>query len=266
MVRETQLYTLNILPRRLPKVVVSEEHFVLKDLPFYVKAHETNAQAHQERLSHREERRQEGTLRRAPGEKRRAPSPPACPPVQKKKRTLTKGIVIWSPFPSSLSTSTPPALDSPILASEGAPSFSEHDLRDSGFKPSVPEPKHLPLLVSNKPTAEKPDPSCSQLTSSALMVIEKSAAERLGPSHPKPESLAIVVLDNSAVERPIPPYELSIGFGEKLHKRLYETIKIGSTSVQGDQLEWAQKEPERKIPPALVVSPDVASFGDVLAA
>lgn len=173
VVWETQLYTLNILPRRLPKVVVSGEHFVLKDLPFYAKAHETDAQAHQERLSHREERRQEGTLRRAPGEKRRAPSPPACPPVQKKKRTLTKGIVIWSPFPSSLSTSTPPALDSPILASEGASSFFGHDLHDSGFKPSIPEPEHLPLLVSNKPAAENPDPSFSQLTSSALMVIEK---------------------------------------------------------------------------------------------
>lgn len=179
---------------------------------------------------------------------------------------MTKGIVIWSPFPSSLSTSTPPALDSPILAFEGASSFSEHDLCDAGFKPSVPEPEHLPLLVSNKPAAEKPDPSCSQLTSSALMVIEKLAAERLGPSRPEPESLAIVVLDNSAVERPILPYELRIGFGEKLHKRLYETIEIGSTSVQGDQPEWAQEEPEKKIPPALVVSPDVASFGDVLAA
>lgn len=74
-----------------------------------------------------------------------------------------------------------------------------------------------------------------------------------------------MVLDNSAVERPIPPYDLRIGFGEKLHKRLYETIEIGSTSVQGDQPEWAQEEPGRKIPPAPVVSPDVALFGDVLA-
>lgn len=266
VVRETQLYTLNILLRRLPKVVVSGEHFVLKDLPFYTKAHETDSQAHQERLSHREERRQEGTLWRAPGEKRRAPSPPACPPVQKKKRTLTKGIVIWSLFPSSLSTSTPPTLDSPILASEGASNFSRHDLHDSGFKPSVPKPEHLPLLVSNKPVVEKPDPSCSQLTSSVLIVIGKSAAERLGPSRPELESLAIAVLDNSVIERPIPPYDLRIGFSEKLHKRLYETIEIGSTSVQGDQPEWAQEEPGRKIPPVPVVSLDVESFGDVLAA
>lgn len=45
VVRETQSYTLNILPRRLPKVVVSEEHFVLKDFPFYVKAREVDAKS-----------------------------------------------------------------------------------------------------------------------------------------------------------------------------------------------------------------------------
>ncbi|RVW82801.1 hypothetical protein CK203_051162 [Vitis vinifera] len=33
--REPQPYVLNILPRRLPKEVVSGEHFVLPDLPFY---------------------------------------------------------------------------------------------------------------------------------------------------------------------------------------------------------------------------------------
>ena len=45
------------------------EHFVLKDLPFYERAHEADAKARQERLNQREEKRQEGTLRKAPGEK-----------------------------------------------------------------------------------------------------------------------------------------------------------------------------------------------------
>ena len=35
VVREPQSYITNILPRKLPKKVVSVEHFVLKDLPFY---------------------------------------------------------------------------------------------------------------------------------------------------------------------------------------------------------------------------------------
>ena len=66
VVREPQPYVLNILPRRLPKVVVSGEHFVLKDLPFYERASEANAKARQECLDQREEKRQEGTLRKTP--------------------------------------------------------------------------------------------------------------------------------------------------------------------------------------------------------
>ena len=38
VVREPQPYVLNIFPKRLPKVVVPGEHFVLKDLPFYKRA------------------------------------------------------------------------------------------------------------------------------------------------------------------------------------------------------------------------------------
>ena len=35
VVRESQEYIINILPRKLPKKVVPEEHYILKDLPFY---------------------------------------------------------------------------------------------------------------------------------------------------------------------------------------------------------------------------------------
>ena len=43
---EPQLYVLPIIPRQLPKVVVLGEHFVLRDLPFYKEACETDAKAH----------------------------------------------------------------------------------------------------------------------------------------------------------------------------------------------------------------------------
>ena len=42
---------------------------MLKDFPFYEKAHEVYAKACQEHLDQREEKRQEGTLRKTPGEK-----------------------------------------------------------------------------------------------------------------------------------------------------------------------------------------------------
>lgn len=42
---EPQPYVLPIIPRRLSKVVVPEEHYVLKDLPFYKEAREADARA-----------------------------------------------------------------------------------------------------------------------------------------------------------------------------------------------------------------------------
>ena len=91
VVREPQPYVLNILPRRLPKVVVPGEHFVLKDLPFYKRACEADVKARQERFDQREEKRQKGTLRKTPGEKGpgekgRNSSPTVCPPAAKKKK------------------------------------------------------------------------------------------------------------------------------------------------------------------------------------
>ena len=86
VVREPHPYITNILPRRLPKRVVSWEHFVLKDLPFYERARKANTKARQERLNQQEEKRQKGTLRKAPGEKGRDSSPAAFPRPQKKRR------------------------------------------------------------------------------------------------------------------------------------------------------------------------------------
>lgn len=43
VVRESQPYILNIIPRWLPKTVVAGEYFVLKDLLFYAEAREADA-------------------------------------------------------------------------------------------------------------------------------------------------------------------------------------------------------------------------------
>ena len=106
-----QSYVINILPRRLPKFVVPEEHFVLKDLPFYERAREADTKARQERLDQREEKRQEGTLKKAPGEKGCDSSPAACPLATKEKKkkktkkTIAQALRIVSPTPDILSSS-----------------------------------------------------------------------------------------------------------------------------------------------------------------
>lgn len=91
VIQVSQSYVLNIIPRRLPKKVVAGEHFVLKDLSFYMEAREADTQARQEHLNQREEKRQEGTLWRALGEKRPMPFPPASTLAEKKKKGSYQG-------------------------------------------------------------------------------------------------------------------------------------------------------------------------------
>ena len=86
--------------------MVSGEHFVLRDLPFYEEAREADAKARQERLEQREEKRQEEKLRRAPGEMGRVSPSVAHPPTEKKKKTIVKAIKVATPTPESSSTST----------------------------------------------------------------------------------------------------------------------------------------------------------------
>ena len=121
VIREPQSYILPIIPRWFPKVVVSGEHFVLKDLPFYEEAHKADATACQERLDQREEKRQERKLRRAPGEKSRASFSAAYPPVKKKKLSekavKASALIPVSPSASTLSAST--STDSSVPASKG---------------------------------------------------------------------------------------------------------------------------------------------------
>ena len=89
--QEPKPYVLNILPRRLPKEVVAEEHFVLQDLPFYAAVRKADARSRKARLNKREVKRQEGRLRKALGGKRPASSPLAGAPAKKKKKVSNKG-------------------------------------------------------------------------------------------------------------------------------------------------------------------------------
>lgn len=95
--------------------MVPEEHFVLRDLPFYEEAREADTKARQERLEQRENRRQDGTLWRAPGEKGHMQSATAHLPTEKKKKmALVKVTKAPTPAPTSPSTSSPFALDSSV--------------------------------------------------------------------------------------------------------------------------------------------------------
>ncbi|KAL6330695.1 hypothetical protein AAG906_009123 [Vitis piasezkii] len=70
VVRESQEYVINILPRKMPKEVVPGEHYTLKELPIYMEAKEVDAENRRKLLEERDKKKSEGTIRKAPDETR----------------------------------------------------------------------------------------------------------------------------------------------------------------------------------------------------
>ena len=82
--RDSELYAVPTVPRFAPRVLVTDKHFVLKDLPFYEEARAADTKARQDRLDKREKKHQERTLRQAPGVGHPVASSTAHPPIKKK--------------------------------------------------------------------------------------------------------------------------------------------------------------------------------------
>ncbi|KAJ9687280.1 hypothetical protein PVL29_015957 [Vitis rotundifolia] len=151
VIQEPQSYVLPIIPKRLPKVVVLGEYYVLKDLPFYEEACEADAKA-------------QGTLRRALSENGRISSSATCPPVKKKKSSV-KAVKTSVPAPASPFASTPSAstsTDSSAPTLEVNLDLSNSGQSDSGILYSEPEPIALgainePKLEEGMPTDLRPD-------------------------------------------------------------------------------------------------------------
>ena len=270
----SQPYTLNIIPRRLPKKVVSGEHFILQDLSFYTEARDADAQACQERLSQREVKRQEGTLRRAPGEKRPASLPPTRHSVEKKKMVPIKGIVIRSPVPSSaFASSSESGLPRRVPGQYGSgPSISAFERlalpveeEPSVDQPDSPRPDQddMQLLVENKPAGEEVGPSCFDPALPATIPIEEPGVERLGSPPCGPDSLALVPVDEPTLERSIPPCDLTTEFCERLQQCLHETIEVSCSSIRGEHPEEVRLEIARESPSGPVLISDDDSSGGV---
>lgn len=125
-----------------------------------------------------------------------------------------------------------------------------------------PDPDDLPLLIVDESATEEVDLSCSELAPFAIIAIEESATERLGSSPCKPDSLVIVIIDEPAVKRPIPLRDLTVGFGVRFQKRLYETIELSCSIAlvehpKGVQLEVVGEDPSRPVSFWMMIRPAV---------
>ncbi|RVW53142.1 hypothetical protein CK203_080642 [Vitis vinifera] len=169
VVRESQTYIINILPRKLPKKLVSGEHYVLKDLQFYKEVKKADAQKRQTLLDDREGRRKEGTLRKAPGKKRSTPSSLAGAPAKKKNRRRLEVTIRESEVPPLPSVLSGPG----HLAS----------LNHSG--PSQLVVERLALLAEettsiNQPGSPHPDADAAEASCEAALPLSAPPREEVG--------------------------------------------------------------------------------------
>ncbi|RVW37689.1 hypothetical protein CK203_109471 [Vitis vinifera] len=92
VVRESQEYVINILPKKLSKdEIVPGEHYTVKELPLYQEAKEADAERRRKLLENRDQRKNEGTIRKAPGQKRGPDSPPKKTPAKRRKLVKKHG-------------------------------------------------------------------------------------------------------------------------------------------------------------------------------
>ena len=100
VVRESQEYVINILPRKLAKdEIVPGEHYSLKELPLYQEAKEADAERRRKLLENRDQRKNEGTIWKAPGQKRGLDSPPKKTPAKRRKLVKKNGKDVKEPTP-----------------------------------------------------------------------------------------------------------------------------------------------------------------------
>ena len=222
VVRESQTYIINILPRNLPKKVVSREHYVLKDLPFYKEVKKADAQKRQALLDDREGRKKEGTLPKAPGKKRSAPSLPAGAPAKKKNwRKLVlnnKGKEIKLPTPPKELVIPPSTYVKEVTIREPEhavpPSISSSPgylvgLNHSGPSQSVAE--CLALLDKegtsiNQPGSPHPDADVGEASCAATSPLSAPPREEVGSESQGlpscgPSPLALVPVKGPARKR-----------------------------------------------------------------
>ncbi|KAL6346525.1 hypothetical protein AAG906_000143 [Vitis piasezkii] len=258
VVRESQAYVINILPRKLPKKVVPGEHYVLKDLLFYKEVKKADAQKRRALLDDREGRRKEGTLRKAPGKKRSAPSLPAGAPAKKKnkrKLVLNKGKEIKPPTPPKEFVIPPSIYVKEVTIRElevpPLPSVS------SGLG-HLAAGERLALLAEettsiNQPGSPHPDADAAGASCAAASPLSEPPREEMGRKRP-------------TTRRSHPARNLKSSLMGRLQDRFLETIEVSFSSVQDDHPEGSETEMAEQNPATPVLVPDGGAPGETQSA
>ncbi|RVW31062.1 hypothetical protein CK203_093507 [Vitis vinifera] len=239
VVRESQEYVVNILPRIMPKEVVLGEHYTVKDLPIYQEFKEADVEKRRALLDNREKKKNEGTLRKAPGQKRSATSPPNKAPA-KKRRLVKNGKGVKEPTPPKdfalppITHETEVIIEEPVNpAPHSISSGSGHVAGLNHSSTSLAVVARLANLAKeaasiNHPDSPNPDVDAVEAVCAAPM--EEAGAESQGQPSDDPDRLAIVLVKGPPSKRPCSARNLRSGLIGWLQDRQLE-IEVSCSSA-----------------------------------
>lgn len=89
LINDPKSFIIPVFPHVALLSLIPNEHFMMKDLPFYEVTRLVDSKARQARLEEREKKRQERTLRQAPAASCLSSNFVVCPPTKKRKEPAT---------------------------------------------------------------------------------------------------------------------------------------------------------------------------------
>ena len=219
VVRESQAYIFNILPRKLPKKVAFGEHYVLKDLRFYKEVKKADAEKRRALVDDRERRKKEGTLWKAPGKKHSAASLLGKALAKRRKLVLhNKGKEVKLPTPSKEVVRPPITYEKEGTIKElenlVTPFISSGPGHLAGLNhsgPSMSATGHVALLAEeaasiNQPSSPRPDADatealCTVASPPMATPMEEMGVESQSLPSGSPSPLALVPVKGPASKR-----------------------------------------------------------------
>nr|CAN82629.1 hypothetical protein VITISV_028131 [Vitis vinifera] len=254
VVRESQDYVVNILPRKLPN-----EEFK-----------EANTEKRRALLDDREKRKNEGTLRKAPGQKRGATSPPKKAPA-KKRKLVKNGKGVKELTPPKVFALPPITHEAEVIIEEPvnpAPhSISSGPGHVAGLNHSSTSLAVVARLANlaeeaesiNHPGSPYPDVEAAEAICASPM--EETGAESQSQPSDDPDRLALVLVKGPPSKRPRSARNLRSGLIGRLQDRQQE-IEVSYSSAYDAHPEGGEVEMATETPTVLVIVPDEVAPGE----
>ena len=270
VVRKSQDYIVNILPRKLPKKVVPGEHYTVKDLPIYQESKEADVEKRRALLDNREKKKNEGTLRKAPGQKRGAASPLNKAPA-KKRRLVKNGKGVREPTP-------PMEFAHPLITHEAEVMIEEpvnpapHSIssgsghiaglnHSSTSLAAVARPANLAEEAASINHPDSPTSGVDAVEAVCADTMEEAGAESQSQPSDDPDRLALVLVTGPPSKRPRSVRNLRSGLHGRLQERQQE-IEVSCSSAHDAHLEGGEVEMVTETPAAPVVVPAEVAPGE----